>query len=218
MGTVYLALAHGPGGFNKLKVVKVLNADLAGEPQFLKMFLNEARLAARLNHANIVRDGLEVGARGEDYFIEMEYLDGQSYSAFTRRAEKSPGRLTLDMHVWVLTQVLTGLHYAHELRGSKNEPLEIVHRDISPHNVSITYDGTVKVLDFGIAKAADSRRPTRPLRCREGAVATWTWLMEQSAVKPLDRRTGDLRRRDHALGGGDRCGGCGRGSTRSRSS
>jgi serine/threonine-protein kinase len=184
MGTVYLALSHGPGGFTKLKVVKVLNVELAGEPEFLRMFLNEARLAAQLNHPNIVQTN-EVGVDGEDYFIEMEYLDGQAYSTLIRNALKAKVPIPLEIHLWILAQALAGLHYAHKLRGTNDEPLRIVHRDVSPHNVFVTYDGAIKVLDFGIAKAADTKGETRT-----GVVKGKARYMapEQATKKPLDAR------------------------------
>ena len=184
MGIVYLALAQGPGGFTKLKVVKRLRPDIADDPRARQMFLDEAKLAARLLHPNIVQTN-EVGFDGKHYFLEMEYLEGQSLHALMRRAGFAHVVVPLDVTLWILAQALAGLHHAHELRDLDGAPLSVVHRDVSPHNVLITYDGNVKVLDFGIAKAADSRDETAT-----GAVKGKITYMspEQAARRPADRR------------------------------
>jgi serine/threonine protein kinase len=160
MAVVYLAVVRGPGGFNKLQVIKQLKPELAGDPEFLTMFLDEARLSARINHTNVVQTN-EVGFDGKNYFIAMEYLDGQSLDAVIRRSTEGTKSLTLPMYLRVLIETLQGLHYAHELKGFDGKDLHVVHRDMSPHNVFLTYDGQVKIVDFGIAKAADSSHETR---------------------------------------------------------
>jgi serine/threonine protein kinase len=154
MGDVFLTVASGPVGFNKLLVVKRLRESLASDPDFLRMFLNEARLAARLNHPNIVHT-YEVGFDGARHYIAMEYLEGQSLHRLIRRAG-SNGTLSLEMQLCVLADALAGLHYAHELTDYDGTPLEIVHRDVSPANIFVLYDGQVKLVDFGIAKTANS--------------------------------------------------------------
>ncbi len=156
MADVYLALANGPAGFNKVLVLKLLREDLSEEPEILQMFLDEARLAAQLEHENLVHT-FETGQFEERYFISMEYLQGQSLSRVRRRIPD----LSRDLRLWIVTQTLAGLHYAHELKGHDGKPLEIVHRDISPTNVMVTYDGRVKLLDFGIAKATSAENMTR---------------------------------------------------------
>jgi serine/threonine-protein kinase len=183
MGTVYLAVARGPAGFSKLKVVKRLRPELAADPQFLEMFLGEARLTARLNHANIAQTN-EVGFDGEHYFIEMEFLEGQSLDALARRTAQYR-ELPVHVGIYVVAQALAGLHYAHEAKRPGGDALGVVHRDVSPHNVFVTYDGGVKVLDFGIAKAADSSVDTRT-----GIVKGKATYMapEQAARQPVDRR------------------------------
>jgi len=161
MGDVFLAVAQGPKGFNKLQVIKRLRPELAEDPEFLGMFLNEARIAARLNHPNVVQTN-EVSEHEDEYFIAMEYLDGQSLYGITKRAmAANKQRFPLAMHLHVLAEACEGLHYAHELMDFDGTPLELVHRDCSPQNVFVTYEGQVKVLDFGIAKAADSATFTR---------------------------------------------------------
>ncbi len=164
MGDVFLAVAQGPKGFNKLQVIKRLRPELAQDPEFLAMFLNEARIAARLNHPNVVQTN-EVSEHEDEYFIAMEYLEGQSLYGIIKRAQsmqsKGGQRFPLAMHLHVLAEACEGLHYAHELVDYDGSPLYLVHRDCSPQNVFVTYDGEVKILDFGIAKAADSATFTR---------------------------------------------------------
>jgi serine/threonine protein kinase len=159
MSNVYLAVASGPGGVNKLVVLKALLPDLSTEPYALAMFLDEARLAAQLNHPNVVQT-YEVGTEGDRHVIVMEYLEGQSLSATLRRAEKEGTPLPLALHLRIIINALEGLHYAHELKAYDGAPLLLVHRDVSPQNVFVTYDGQVKVLDFGIAKATSSSTHT----------------------------------------------------------
>jgi serine/threonine-protein kinase len=161
MATAYLCVAQGPGGFNKLQVLKYLRPDLAADEEFLKMFLEEARIAARINHPNVVQTN-EIGFDGICHYIAMEYVEGQTLENVIRRAKKGGARsIPLDMHLRILADSLAGLHHAHELLDFDGTPLNIVHRDVSPHNIMVTYDGFVKVLDFGIAKAADSSSDTR---------------------------------------------------------
>ncbi|HEU4411680.1 MAG TPA: serine/threonine-protein kinase [Polyangiaceae bacterium] len=160
MSRVYLTVVRGPAGFNKFQVVKRLLPSLASDPEFLNMFLEEARLSARLNHTNVVQIN-EVGFDGEHHFMAMEYLEGQSLESVVRRAARQAGRMPLSHYVRVLVDAAAGLHYAHEFADIDGRPLNIVHRDISPHNIFVTYQGQVKVLDFGIAKAADSSLHTR---------------------------------------------------------
>jgi len=159
MGTVYLALARGPGGFNKLQVVKYLRPELAEDEDFLRMFLDEARLSASLNHPNIVQTN-EVGQDGDHYFIAMEYVEGKTLLSILGRAKKFTP-MPLGMHLRILCDALTGLHCAHELNDIDGSPLNVVHRDVSPQNVIVSFEGQVKLLDFGIAKAANSSSETR---------------------------------------------------------
>jgi eukaryotic-like serine/threonine-protein kinase len=153
MADVFLAVARGPGGFNKIAVVKRLrNPDDASH---VEMFLDEARVAARLNHPNVVHT-YEVGASQQRYFIAMEYLEGQSLQALSSRLSAQSEGLSEPVIAYIATQVLKGLDHAHELRDFDGTPLGMVHRDISPQNLHLTYGGEVKVLDFGIAKTAMS--------------------------------------------------------------
>ena len=152
MGIVYLAIARGPARFHKLLVIKQLKPDLAEDPVFLEMFLEEARLAARLNHPNIVQT-YEIGSDEDRHYMVMDYLEGIPLARILKK--RSPD-FTLAMRIRVACEVLQGLQYAHSLADFDGRPLGIVHRDATPHNVFITYDGQVKLVDFGIAKATDS--------------------------------------------------------------
>ena len=157
MGDVFLAVSRGPGGFHKLVVVKELRSNLSTDTEFLDMFMKEASLSARLHHPNIVQTN-EVGQEGNRYFMAMEYLEGQTLNRCIQKIPRED--FTTEMQLRILVDVLNGLHYAHELADYDGAPLGIVHRDISPHNVLITYDGTAKILDFGIAKTRDSAQQT----------------------------------------------------------
>jgi serine/threonine-protein kinase len=159
MANVYLAVVLGPAGFNKLLVVKALREDVLGtSDEFVHMFLDEARLSARLNHPNIVQT-YEIGEAEGRYFIAMEYLEGQPMRVAQRKL--GPIGLPLEEEIRIIADTARGLHYAHELKGLNGESLEVVHRDVSPQNVFLTYDGNVKLLDFGIAKALDAEHLTK---------------------------------------------------------
>jgi eukaryotic-like serine/threonine-protein kinase len=183
MSEVYLAVIAGPAGFNKLVVIKLIKAELAEDPDFIGMFLEEARLSARLNHPNIVQTN-EVGNIGGRYYIAMEYLEGQPYSRVLHRLGRDRG-LPLGMSLRLLSDVLAGLQYAHDLTDFDGTPLGVVHRDVTPHNIFVTYDGQVKVVDFGIAKAMNSSHETRAgmLKGKIGYMAP-----EQARGERVDRR------------------------------
>jgi len=159
MANVYLAVTRGPNAVSKLVVLKALLPELATQPSALRSFLDEARLAAQLNHGNVVQT-YEIGTQGDRQVIVMEYLEGQSLGSVIRHSAATDSPLSLGFQLRIIISVLEGLQYAHELRGYDGLPLMLVHRDISPQNVFVTYDGQVKVLDFGIAKAVTSRNET----------------------------------------------------------
>lgn len=150
MARVYVALSSGLGGFNKLVVLKVMRDELRETESSLAMFLAEARLAARMNHPNIVQT-LEVGEDGGRYFICMEYLEGQTLGRLLKKTSEKP--LPLAARIELICQVLEALAYMHAFTDPDGTPLGLVHRDLSPNNIFITFDGAAKVLDFGVAKA-----------------------------------------------------------------
>jgi len=150
MARVFVAVSSGLAGFNKLVVLKVMRDELRENQSSLDMFLAEARLAARMNHPNIVQT-LEVGEDGGRYFICMEYLEGQTLGRLMKKTIDSP--LPLAARLELICQVLEALIYMHGFTDPDGTPLSLVHRDISPNNIFITFDGSAKVLDFGVAKA-----------------------------------------------------------------
>jgi serine/threonine protein kinase len=185
MAEVFLALSRGAMGFDKLAVIKRLREGLADDENFRTMFLDEARLAARLNHPNVVHT-YEVGEHEGVYFIAMEYLEGQSLNKVVREAEKRGTPLAPVVSARIISDALAGLHHAHTLTDFDGRPLDIIHRDISPHNLFVTYEGTTKVVDFGIAKAAMSSTETE-VGVLKGKVAYMS--PEQATGAPIDARS-----------------------------
>ncbi len=156
MADVFLATRRGPAGFTKLVVIKRLRSDLASEPEadrYRALLLDEARLAARMHHPNIVQTFEVAEADGEPY-MAMEYLDGQSLRQVVRAARRTGITLPTDIVVRVMVDVLAALEYAHGLADYDGTPMEIVHRDVSPENAFWTFDGDIKLVDFGVAKFA----------------------------------------------------------------
>ena len=196
MGNVYLAALCGPGGFSKLLALKELKPALAEDATFVTMFLEEARMAARLVHRNIVQTN-EVCSEDGHHYMTMEFVDGRSLARIVRRSSSpgtgdvpstertAPRPFPVGAQLRILVEALHGLHYAHELRRIDGEPLAIVHRDISPFNLMVTFDGQAKLLDFGIAKAVDSSVETQ-----EGVLKGRIAYMapEQAVGVKVDRR------------------------------
>jgi len=159
MAEVYLAVAGGAvQDFRKLVVLKVLHDNFCDDERFVEMFVKEARLAARLSHPNVVHT-YTVGEQEGRYCIVMEYLEGASLSAFLKRTSHLPFGQRLPL-IAAVSQALTGLHYVHEFRDYDGTHLSLIHRDIKPGNIFITFDGQVKVLDFGVAKVLASEEAT----------------------------------------------------------
>jgi serine/threonine-protein kinase len=182
MANVHLSLAVGQSGFKRLVVVKSVRDELVADPSMRLMFLAEARISARLNHPNVVQVS-EVLETPEGVMLVMEYLDGAPLSAAYRTLNR---QLTLPMRLRILCEVLAGLHYAHDLLDYHGGPLGVVHRDVSPQNVFLTYDGRVKLLDFGVAKVTASPDKTRT-GVIKGRVAYMP--LEQVSGKAVDRRS-----------------------------
>ncbi|NVB84085.1 MAG: serine/threonine protein kinase [Kofleriaceae bacterium] len=151
MAELFLALHKGPEGFLKVVVVKRVLPHLTQNAEFVQMFADEARLAARLEHANIVRTW-EFGASQGNYFTVMEYLAGEDLANVLRRLAESRQVLSIQAACTIALEVCKALHFAHELTDTAGRPLGLVHRDVNPSNVIITYSGDVKLIDFGVAK------------------------------------------------------------------
>jgi len=159
MATLYLARLRGPEGFEKLVALKIIHPHLTREASFVRMFFDEARISALVHHPNVVQV-LDLGQVEDIYYIAMEYVHGKDYravlkGAYRRSQEGKPLTAAADWLIAarVIADAAAGLHAAHELVSAKGEPLGLVHRDVSPHNILISYDGNVKLTDFGIAYA-----------------------------------------------------------------
>ena len=161
MAEVYLALSGDVPGFRTLVVVKRILPHLASNAQFIRMFLDEARLAALLDHPNIVRI-VEVGHDGEDYFLVMELVQGKPLSAVLRKAAREHRPPSPALTAYMISLAANGLGYAHSLTDGENRPLGVVHRDVSPQNVLISFEGAVKMIDFGVARAFGRVAHTSP--------------------------------------------------------
>jgi serine/threonine-protein kinase len=183
MAEVLLAMKEAGGGVRRLAVLKRIWPELANDPDFVTMFLDEARLSLRLNHANVVQT-YEVLTTDGELAIAMEYLDGQPLTRVLNRL-RGPRELGLPLRLRVLTSVLAGLEHAHTLTDLDGTPLEVVHRDVSPQNVFVTYDGQVKLVDFGVAQTLAASHHTRP-----GAIKGKLAYMapEQFRRAEIDRR------------------------------
>ena len=185
MAQIYLARQKGPEGFEKLLVVKRILPHLAENADFVRMFLDEARIAARLNHPNIVQI-FNLGAQDDSYFIAMEYIHGEDVRRVWKRSEQKGTVMPTHLVCRVIMEACSGLDYAHKKADQGGKPLGIVHRDVSPQNILVTFDGGVKVVDFGIAKAADQAVVTR-----SGVLkGKYSYMSpEQALGKKLDHRS-----------------------------
>ena len=185
MAEIYLARMGGSDGFSKLVVVKRLLSQMANDQEFIQMFLDEARINARLSHSNIVQV-LELGEFDKQYFIAMEYVSGLSVAQVGKLATQRLGEVPQGVACGIIAQACAGLHHAHETKLPDGSEMGIIHRDVSPQNLLLTYEGFVKVVDFGIAKAEG-----RATRTRAGMVKGKFAYMspEQCVGEPLDRRT-----------------------------
>jgi serine/threonine protein kinase len=184
MADVLLGRSDGIEGFERHVVLKRIRADHAKDQRFIRMFLDEARVAAGLHHQNIVQVH-DVGETDGDYFIAMEYLHGEDVRTLLSTASKSRAHVPLGHAIAIVSAAAAGLHYAHERRSGDGKPIGIVHRDVSPSNILVGYDGSIKIVDFGIAKAS-SREETRSGMLK-GKVSYMS--PEQCKGEPADRRS-----------------------------
>jgi eukaryotic-like serine/threonine-protein kinase len=160
MASVHLGRMDGPGGFQKWVAIKRIHPHLVEDDQFVDMFLDEARIAAGINHANVAQV-FDLGKDDNTYWIAMEYLHGEPLREVMRQAEERRMNISPELAARICADAAEGLHAAHELRGKNGQLLGLVHRDVTPHNLFVTYDGYTKVVDFGIAKVADRLASTR---------------------------------------------------------
>lgn len=185
MASVYLGRLRGQGGFERLVAIKRIHEHLAFDPSFLSMFLDEARLVARLSHPNIVQV-TDMSEEAEHPFLVMEYVDGETLSSVLTAYRRARRAFPVEAGARIVAQALEGLHQAHELKGRAGDLLGLVHRDISPQNIMVSYDGHVKLTDFGIVKAIGQSTQTRT-----GYIKGKTAYLspEQALTQPVDRRS-----------------------------
>ncbi len=185
MASVHLARMDGAGGFQKWVAIKRIHPHLIEDEQFIHMFLDEARIAARISHPNVAQV-FDLGVHENTYWIAMEYLHGEPLREVMRFNEEKGFATNPDLAARIIADAAEGLHAAHELRGKDGEPLNLVHRDVSPHNLFLTYEGMVKVVDFGIAKVSGRLSSTRAGTLK-GKLAYMS--PEQVRGSTIDRRT-----------------------------
>jgi len=185
MAQIYLARQTGLGAFERHVVLKTILRERASDQRFVTMFLDEAKLAATLNHQNIAQV-YEVDQADGAYFMAMEYVHGENARAILETTLRRGWTIPLELAVMIVSGAAAGLHHAHERKGKQGQPLNIVHRDVSPANIMVGYDGSVKVLDFGIAKAEERATKTvgGTIKGKYGYMSP-----EQCKGKPIDRRS-----------------------------
>jgi serine/threonine protein kinase len=185
MAKLYSAKITGVEGFEKLIAIKTILPHFAEEKELVSSFIDEAKLAALLNHQNIVQI-YDFGAMENSYYISMEYLFGKDLRIIANKSKEKGGQFSLGDALYIISRICSGLEYAHTLKDFQGKPLNIIHRDISPQNVIITYEGDVKIVDFGIAKAASQSSVTQ-----HGMIKGKVSYMspEQAAGKSIDHRS-----------------------------
>jgi len=185
MAELYRARITGTQGFEKLVAIKKLLHHLTDETDLVNAFINEAKLAAMLQHQNIAHI-FDFGSMEGTYFIAMEYLSGKDLRLIMDKTEEGGRPFPLEHALYISSRICEGLEYAYNMKDFEGNPLNIIHRDISPQNILITYDGEVKIVDFGIAKAAGKKTKTR-----EGVIKGKVAYMspEQASGKAIDRRS-----------------------------
>jgi serine/threonine protein kinase len=185
MATVHFGRLVGAAGFTRPVAIKRLHAQFARDPDFVRMFLDEARLAARITHPNVVQT-LDLVEETDEVFLVMDYVRGQTLASLSRTLRRKGARIPAPLAVGIIVGVLEGLHAAHEATDDMGERLELIHRDVSPQNILVGTDGVARLLDFGVAKAAGRSQSTRDglLKGKVGYMAP-----EQAQGLPLTRRT-----------------------------
>lgn len=184
MAAVWGARQRGSRGFSKVVAIKTMLPSISDDPRFEKMFLAEAQIASRIRHGNVV-EILDLGEENDILYLVMEWVDGESLSALRRRAAERGG-IPLRIAVRIVADVCAGLHAAHELVDDEGHPFGLVHRDVSPQNVLVGYDGMVKILDFGVAKVAGRTTDTTNIGQARGKPPYMA--PEQALGKEVDRR------------------------------
>jgi serine/threonine-protein kinase len=186
MATVWAARQKGSRGFQKTVAIKTMLPTLSEDPQFEQMFLDEAALAAKIHHPNVA-EILDLGEQDEILYIVMEWIDGEALSVVHKAARKNQAQIPQRLALRVAMQACAGLHSAHELKDENDVALQLVHRDVSPQNILVTYDGIVKLVDFGVAKAVGRASGETTAGQLKGKVPYMS--PEQARGGMVDRRT-----------------------------
>ncbi|OVE81603.1 hypothetical protein BVY03_03100 [bacterium K02(2017)] len=185
MAEIYKAKTFGVDGFEKVLAIKKILSHYSSDKDFIVMLTDEAKLVVNLSHANIVQV-YDLGRVGDDYFISMEHIDGINLKDLIERAKELDEKIPPEICAYIISEVCKGLDYAHHKKDTEGLPLKIVHRDISPQNILVSFDGSIKIVDFGIAKAAMNLSQTQ-FGTLKGKV---TYMSpEQAFGKPIDGRT-----------------------------
>jgi serine/threonine-protein kinase len=185
MATVWLARLRGKRGFEKLVAIKTIKTELIRDPRFQEMFLDEARIASRIEHPNVAQI-LDLGEQDDNLYIVMEWVDGESLAKLARLAAKRGTPLPLGLTLRIMSDACAGLHAAHELHDDDGHSLSVVHRDVSPHNILVTHRGHAKVIDFGVATARDRGASQTDSGIVKGKVRYMA--PEQVNSEPVDHR------------------------------
>lgn len=183
MGAIYLGKKMGAGGFEKEVVLKQLLPEFTSQPEFIDLFLREARLSATLDHANIIHT-IDLVTAGAEYFIVMEYLAGADLRSLLKKAKRRRRRMSAAAAIYIGREVLSALAYAHSKMGPHGKPLHLIHRDVSPSNILVSRNGEVKLTDFGIAKASTHNSVFYRVKGKVGYMSP-----EQAHNEPLDNRS-----------------------------
>lgn len=184
MAAVYLGRAVGAGGFERQVAIKVMHGHIADDPDFVAMFLDEARLAARIHHPNVVGT-IDVQKGAEGMFLVMEYIEGASLKRVMRGMRKRKQRIPYGITARIICDALSGLHAAHDLKSKSGRAMNLVHRDVSPHNILVGTDGVSRITDFGVARAEARLSTTRGGQLK-GKIAYMP--PEQGLGNDVDRR------------------------------
>lgn len=185
MAEVFIAKAFGVEGFERILAIKKILPTMAEDEEFIRMFIDEARISAQLSHANVVHIN-ELGLNDGTYYIAMEYVSGRDLRTLQERYRRRKEIMPIAQAAFIASKVCEGLDYAHRKKDAHGQDLGIIHRDVSPQNILISYEGEVKIIDFGIAKAANRSQKTQAgiLKGKFGYMSP-----EQVRGLPIDRRS-----------------------------
>jgi serine/threonine-protein kinase len=186
MAAVWACRLKGSRGFSKIVAVKTMLPSLSDDPAFEQMFLDEAQIAAQIRHPNVA-EIMDLGEEEDVLYIVMEYVDGESLATILRAVGKDKARMPLAIALRLMTDACHGLHAAHELRNVEGKHMGLVHRDISPQNILLSFDGVAKLVDFGVAKAAGRTSSETTAGQIKGKAPYMS--PEQALGQPVDRRT-----------------------------